>query len=791
LENKQKEIIIAAWLHDVGKFAQRAGIKELYNKNREGQLCKLHEGGWYSHQHVIYTEGFIEKYKDILPDDINVSNVIKYASNHHNPSSYEEWIIAYADRLSSGSDRCNILKNTESDIDEEKLKFYEKPIIQILSTLKIPDDVGQYNKENRIAYCNISALEGESILSSGKYNTSKDEYEKLWKKFESDFLKLKGLAVDNFLLSLDTLCERYWWCIPSATNVDADISLYNHSRTTAAFASALYKFHKDSNSETIQALNNITEKKFCFINGDISGIQKFIFDLKTNEDNAKLLRAKSFQIWALGKIISEYIIKQFDMTDENIITSAGGKFILMVPNSEKVKQFLPSLQCEIEEYFLNEYCGKLSVIISDGIEATSKDIQKENVQNLILKIGYISDVCKQRKMQKALQKNGAVLDDLYEELQKNGECPKCGIFPASKPYVSNTELSRDCPSCKNLTEIGRDLVKASLIKLNSDNLCHFGDMVRVYRKTNDFGYLVNNYEPGKPVIYLPYVAPWKNEKEGILKTFEEIAEESTGNKKIAMFKADIDNLGLLFSSSLGSRMSFSRYSEMSQMLHYFFSGYYEWFVRNHMDHNGKKYEDTIYTVFSGGDDLCILGAWDSVMHFASDFRKELLKLTNCNPDITISGGIVLSNSNVPVRDLAYSAEDALDKSKEMPNKNSITVFDTTVSWEEYDECLNNGVKIQKYLETNEKKNDSKISVGIVYKMIEFSERAKTVKKGNVKELLNNIHAGTWLSNFHYLITRNIKDNEVRTWFLNEFGNQEKMINSRISVSYALYTQRNN
>ena len=35
-EIKLEEVVIAAWLHDVGKFAQRADIQELYNKNSEG-----------------------------------------------------------------------------------------------------------------------------------------------------------------------------------------------------------------------------------------------------------------------------------------------------------------------------------------------------------------------------------------------------------------------------------------------------------------------------------------------------------------------------------------------------------------------------------------------------------------------------------------------------------------------------------------------------------------------------------------------------------------------------------
>ena len=39
-EIKLEEIFLAPWLHDVGKFAQRADVPELYDKGLEGQYCK-------------------------------------------------------------------------------------------------------------------------------------------------------------------------------------------------------------------------------------------------------------------------------------------------------------------------------------------------------------------------------------------------------------------------------------------------------------------------------------------------------------------------------------------------------------------------------------------------------------------------------------------------------------------------------------------------------------------------------------------------------------------------------
>ncbi len=781
----KEEIVIAAWLHDVGKFAQRADVSELYNKQLEGRYCRTTKDGRFTHQHVVYTEGFLDKYKDVLPDNVNFEHIKTLAASHHNPSSYYDWIISQADCLSSGSDRCNVLgiaeceNENQFDEEKEKLKFYEKPMIHILSTLRLDG-----RAEPKKAFCRMSELAADSVLPAEKCKTSKEEYKNLWEKFVKDFQKLQSLNYDEFLLSLNSLLERYWWCIPSATNSDTDIGLYQHAKTTAAFAAALYEYHKEENSENELALKT-DGKKFLFINGDVSGIQKYIFDLKTASDNAKLLRAKSFQLWALSEIISQYITKQFGVTYANIMTSAGGKFIVLLPNTQKAKKRLKEFQLEVEEYFLNEFAGKLAFIVSDGTVASHKDLQKENVISLINKIGDDGDIAKSRKMQKVLKKYGAVLESQYENLQKFGECPKCGTFAAKNTEGSDDE--RQCKSCEKLIEIGKKLVKSAKLVLKSDKLLHFGDMIKLYEWDEDvkFYYSVNDYKPGLPLVTLPYVAP-KNEDDELL-TFEDISNLSKGNKKLAMFKADVDNLGLIFSQSLGERMSFSRYADLSHQLHYFFSGFYAWFVKNKTDQFGEFYKNKVYTVFSGGDDLCVLGTWETVLQFAIDFQKELKKFTNDNPSVTISGGIALVNSKLPVRNIADEAEKNLELSKNHPEKNAVTVFGTTVAWTDYEKCLDDG----KYFAELIKKGE--LSTGVIYKFIDFANRAeKTLgskdKIADVSELVNTKDR-IWKSNMIYVLARNVKNDELKKRLLAYGENPQEMVKSRIAVSYALYMNR--
>ncbi|MDR1836467.1 MAG: type III-A CRISPR-associated protein Cas10/Csm1 [Treponema sp.] len=733
------EITLAAWLHDIGIFSQRAGIGS--------------------------GEQFLQSVQDCLPADVQVTEVIRLAGAWRSPSAYEERLIAHGDRLSRG---------VEDFKRDDETEPYYKPLVHLVSTIQIGE------KAPAAGYCSMKPLEGRAIFPSKDVGAGKQEYLGLWKDFEKDFRALKGLTYSEFIPSLDTLLERYCWCIPVSSQ-DQDISLYQHLKISAAFAGTLYLYHQDKNTPTKEALDAHDEKAFLFIQGDISGIQKYIFDLKTTDNNAKLLRARSFQIWTLGELMAGYLAGQFGVSRENIITSAGAKFLLLAPNTQKVTEKLPELRLEIESFFLREFAGKLAFVLSGGVPASGRDVQKGNIQTLLNAIGRRGDEAKQQKMQAALGRDGHVLTALYDGLQKSGECEYCETLPAN-PELTGKKI---CTNCDSLIKIGGKLVKTDKIILKTEKLSRFDEMVLLLPKEDgQFGYLTD-YAARFPLMSLPYAAP--KDAHNNLYTFEEIAEKAAGgNKKLAMFKADIDNLGLIFTSpwgkGSGDKISFSRYAQLSRQLHYFFTAFISGFIEG-----SDKYRDKIYTVFSGGDDLCVLGAWDAVMRFARDFQKELSAFTGGNPSVTLSGGIALAGSRLPVRAIAAMAEEALELAKERRDasdnkiiKNAVSVFGVTVSWEEYEKSLHDAEKITEYMDKE------MVSSAVVYKMIDFANRARDAKNGNLRDML-------WMSNYRYIIARNIKaEHKEALDFFFKFGAadvKDVMEKSRIAVSYALYMKR--
>ena len=109
--------------------------------------------------------------------------------------------------------------------------------------------------------------------------------------------------------------------------------------------------------------------------------------------------------------------------------------------------------------------------------------------------------------------------------------------------------------------------------------------------------------------HLPRFAPgddtrWKEEgrqtdqeeeiRSGAPKTFTHLAQEARiadgqgglrGKAFLGAFKADVDNLGLLFSIGFGDRLSLSRFAGLSRMLNHFFAEVMTGMIRDNRLYN--------------------------------------------------------------------------------------------------------------------------------------------------------------------------------------------------------------
>lgn len=760
-DKKFQAVILAALLHDIGKFMQRAEIPlSLQSKNMENTICHVYRGR-YSHQHVLWTNEFFEKcfikrYPQFSYLENQKDNVANLASYHHRAETPLQMIIQEADCLSSGMDRCE--KDEEDEVSGNFI--YKRTRLHSIFE-KI--DLGMSSQKNDIFRYELNPLiplksklfpKTKNELSPSEGEILTDNYNQLWNGFCSEFDNLPEDNFDLFLQALLCLLEKYTWCIPSSTIDLPDISLFDHLKTTAAIAICLFKFHNQVNDLSDTSIKNRETKKFLLIGGDLSGIQKYIFNFSPSNTRgvSKLLRARSFYIGALSNISSHYILQELGLPLICNVMDASGRFILLAPNTPIFKEKLKSTYSQISNWFRQKFAGELVVNLTWDLEVSGEDFKIDKFSAILSKLQEDIESKKYRKLHEVLIKEDKWIENnfIIEELYKfeKGACLICGEKPATME-IEEENKSLACELCAIQRKIGRWLTHEKVLaystkKPSTDKYVSFfngkyyisfwSDINRLNQK--DYYLIEEIYTPQRqPTInygtkyFANYIPLWTSANEfeelcelcsdknicelrgksDIPKTFQCIAlknvdkQKKIGSVMLGILKADIDRLGLIFTEGLGKRMSISRYSMLSRELNLFFTGYINELLR--------KDCLNIYTVFAGGDDLFLIGDWQTMIHFSKLIYDDFKSFTCDNPNITLSAGLVMIKPHFPIRRAADMAEELLESSK-ATGRDRLTLFNTTIRWQEFNALQD----FAKFLDKQLSNENSGITRGFIYRL---------------------------------------------------------------------------
>jgi CRISPR-associated protein Csm1 len=152
----------------------------------------------------------------------------------------------------------------------------------------------------------------------------------------------------------------------------------------------------------------------------------------------------------------------------------------------------------------------------------------------------------------------------------------------------------------------------------------------------------------------------------------------------------------------------------------------------------EKYPDT-YTVFAGGDDLFLLGAWDEILKLAREIEKEFKEFVKSD-DLSISFGIALAKPSTPISYLANHTEELLEEAKDIDeNKDAISLFGETVKWSSYKKTFE---VLQKLFENFDDPNTATL-----YRLLDFCKMSK--------EMDVDIKNSMWKSKLNYHFKRNV------------------------------------
>lgn len=508
-------------------------------------------------------------------------------------------------------DLCSILKiadhhsASEREGTEDTQEVNKTPLISLFSKIVLEgnDGVG----ELFIPLKKLSLDDGsfDSLKPTTKDNSIDGwnlvpEYKKLWKEFKSEFDLIQNKTDFNTLLGL---LKKYTSTMPSAAyKSKSDISLYDHSKTTAALALARWLFKCDGDVKLTQK-NDLD----CYlaIEGDISGIQKFIFKISSPQEAqsgmSKRLRGRSLYLSLLCDAIATHIAEELELCQANILFCGGGRFTIIGPNTSTAKEKLAKIKSKLNKFFIDEFNAELFLALV-SVECCGDDLAKfgEVTRKLSNKLN-------EDKKHKFSDNLGEVFN-FDEEIKYDDLCSVCGT-----PYPKK-EGSAVCLSCKSHEKLGQKAANADyMVKcitnkgtgyfieptnvdyhfLNKSNkladkikeLSANCEKVEVIKLNNTDFLDLANYEFPSNVSFsfsfmgntVPNLGHFVENHQYMPLYFEHLAKISNGANKLGVLKMDVDNLGLIFSEGLkesyDENLGISRVSSLSSQLDMFFSGF--------------------------------------------------------------------------------------------------------------------------------------------------------------------------------------------------------------------------
>lgn len=466
-------------------------------------------------------------------------------------------------------------------------------------------------------------------------------------------------------------------------------------------------FDKDFQELQAKPFNRpLIEQKNLLIAGDFFGIQKFIFERLSATKASKVVRAKSAFVQLFTLTLARYVCRELKIDESHIISSNAGKFEIISPNRDSL--VLKEVQAIVDRYFIKNFYGLSGMSIS-YIEFERDELDSVDRYKLLRK--KLSDMVEESKYKKfSLTLREPVLE--YDsDINNETLCKICNIRKKEGEF---------CSICSMFEKLGRWLTdEKSNKKISSkkDLLIELGDFETELTLDE------------KIRSYIKYSFD-EEIKQKVPTSFSELAEESEGVKALAIIKADVDGMGdfLKNSNITDSPESFDMFSKT---LDNFFSKRIPSIMK-------ERYPDS-YTVFTGGDDLFLLGRWDSMLELAREIRNEFRRFIK-SEKLTISFGIAIAKPSTPISYLAEHVEHLLEEAKALEGKDAISLFGETVKWKSYREVFDELDEAFRAFENRD------INTAFLYRLLEFCQMSKESKRDPLKTM--------WKSKLRYSFSRN-------------------------------------
>lgn len=623
------------------------------------------------------------------------SDRLSSEDSHHMPLNSYAYIINLADKIVTKAER----HSDEDSVVQNASKQEAGSIAPLYSVFNV------INENNLSYYYHMTALSERINYPEDKpgFVLSSDDYKSLADKLKSELhnFDYHERAINAMLSILETNLAF----VPSGKHYMAptDIPLYDHCKLTAAVASCIceYLSYNDridfgkefSNKDDLNA-----EKLFLMFHGDFSGIQSFIYNV-VFDGALKSLRSRSFFLELTMEHIVDELLAAAGVSRANLIYSGGGHCYLLLPNTKQVIEKINTYLKRVNKWLRESFGTKLYYAYS------YTDCSANDLMNIPYEDGPYEQIFRRLSRTISTMKMHRYSPDEIIELNtclKEDRIRECRICGTEDRLVKEDNI---CHWCKSFDELSNKILNKKLVILMSDEsisiyqkqniklpglycdvYCYFTDAdeavkLKDYTKIKQI-YTKNHSYPALRDAVRLYIGDYVFDP-----LIDNLVSEE-GINKIAILRADVDDLGMAFISGFTRHSAdpkirnqyntLSRTAVFSRQISLFF----KYYLNSLLDGNEGIYNipvgneqfrnKRIDTVYSGGDDVFLIGNIKDILETAIMLNNAFSRYT-CNT-LHISFGIGIYPTKYPIYLSATDTEELESMAKGFDGKNSISLF---------------------------------------------------------------------------------------------------------------------
>lgn len=480
----------------------------------------------------------------------------------------------------------------------------------------------------------------------------------------------------------------------------------------------------------------------------LSGIQDFLFDVReTGGGQARALRYRSFCIQIIAECVAERLLAAASLSTDRLLFNAAAKVCIDAGALDRNSQeAVRHTACDMARSLVHQTHGRLRLAwaIVPSADGFGQAFERGNRLLATAKLRPLRELATADRESAAWPEDALVLPQTWD---------------ADAEAANDTDLGRRLANAKckwlsmysghesmdgKVEALGLRLALSDAPPQDSVDLIacsHLGEsespppgIARSKFRVRPLARYIPRDEHGDPVEFL------------------DLVNRARGAPMLGVLKADVDSLGKAITSTLKDAGDAKPLQQFSRALDRFFAETLE----AEKQHPDSRW-DSIYTIFSGGDDLLAVGPWDIVLDFAGHMRS-LFDRTFGHPSegtpsrqpLTISAGLAIIKPRYPIHLAAQQAESLLEqaKSERAPRadstKDQCSALGTLWKWKDHETIMRSARQLAAWVDAGI------VQRGWLHTLLQLA----MLRRGRAGPEYKDVHPAVATSRLAYHIARN-------------------------------------